>query len=175
MKHIPGQDLVWSFNFSTSFCFLRQWKFSFCPLLSIVPLMFNFAPSQLTPSPIFKPACQPLPCLGNWSEHWQPPVKILPFQFITYFVASFWKVNAEAKNLFGDSTIHYLGQEKSNSLRGSTEVVNIHYLGQIQNLGQNTDLVLFRFDFTEQQVQPGRKRCLMPWVRGCPPGVCLEL
>ena len=43
----------------------------------------------------------------------------------------------EAKNLFGDSNIHYLGQEKSNSLRGSTEVVNIHYLGQIQNLGQN--------------------------------------
>ena len=46
-------------------------------------------------------------------------------------------MKAEAKNLFGDSTIHYLGQQKSNSLRGSTEVVNIHYLGQIQNLGQN--------------------------------------
>ena len=29
------------------------------------------------------------------------------------------------------------------------------------------DVVLFRLDFTgqsEQQVQPGRKRCLMPWV-----------
>ena len=46
-------------------------------------------------------------------------------------------MKAEAKNLFGDSNIHYLGQEKSNSLRGSTEVVNIHNLGQIQNLGQN--------------------------------------
>ena len=38
------------------------------------------------------------------------------------------------------SKIHHLGQEKSNSLRGSTEVVNIHYLGQIQNLGQNNSL-----------------------------------
>ena len=35
------------------------------------------------------------------------------------------------------SKTHHLSQEKSNSLRGSTEVVNIHYLGQIQNLGQN--------------------------------------
>ena len=46
-------------------------------------------------------------------------------------------MKAEANNLFGDSNIHYLGQEKSNSLRGSTEILNIHYLGQIQNLGQN--------------------------------------
>ena len=29
--------------------------------------------------------------------------------------------------------IHYLGQEKSNSLHGSTQVVNIHYFGQIKN------------------------------------------
>ena len=36
------------------------------------------------------------------------------------------------------SKIHYLGQEKSNSLLGSTQVLNIHYLGQIHNLGQNT-------------------------------------
>ena len=35
------------------------------------------------------------------------------------------------------SKIHYLGQEKSNSLHGSTQVVNIHCLGQIHNLGQN--------------------------------------
>ena len=35
------------------------------------------------------------------------------------------------------SKIHYLGQEKSNSLLRSTQVVNIHYLGQIHNLGQN--------------------------------------
>ena len=35
------------------------------------------------------------------------------------------------------SKIHYLGQEKSNSLHGSTQVVNIHYLGQIHNLGRN--------------------------------------
>ena len=35
------------------------------------------------------------------------------------------------------SKIHYLGQEKSISLHGSTQVVNIHYLGQIHNLGKN--------------------------------------
>ena len=52
-------------------------------------------------------------------------------------------MKAEAKNLFGDSNIYYLGQEKSNSLRGSTEVVNIHYLGQTQNLGQNSSIVDF--------------------------------
>ena len=39
------------------------------------------------------------------------------------------------------SKIHYLGQEKSNSLHGSTQVVNIHYLGQIHNLGQNNSNV----------------------------------
>ena len=33
-----------------------------------------------------------------------------------------------------------MGQEKSNSLHGSTQVVNIHYLGQIHNLGQNGDI-----------------------------------
>ena len=40
------------------------------------------------------------------------------------------------------SKIHYLGQEKSNSLHGSTQVVNIHYLGQIHNLGQNIYIML---------------------------------
>ena len=34
------------------------------------------------------------------------------------------------------SKIHYLGQEKSNSLHGSTQVVNIHYLGQNRNAGE---------------------------------------
>ena len=38
------------------------------------------------------------------------------------------------------SKIHYLGQEKLNSLHGSTQVVNIHYLGQIHNLGQNRNI-----------------------------------
>ena len=38
------------------------------------------------------------------------------------------------------SKIHYLGQGKSNSLDGSTQVVNIHYLGQIHNLGQNSSI-----------------------------------
>ena len=38
------------------------------------------------------------------------------------------------------SKIRYLGQEKSNSLHGSTQVVNIHYLGQIHNLGQNKQI-----------------------------------
>ena len=46
-------------------------------------------------------------------------------------------MKAQAQSLFGDSNVHYLGQEKSNSLHGSTQVVNIHYLGQIHNLGQN--------------------------------------
>ena len=40
------------------------------------------------------------------------------------------------------SKIHYLGQEKLNSLHGSTQVVNIHYLGQIHNLGQNSTVTL---------------------------------
>ena len=44
-------------------------------------------------------------------------------------------------SLLGSKT-HYLGQEKSNSLHGSTQVVNIHYLGQIHNLGQNMSTVL---------------------------------
>ena len=38
------------------------------------------------------------------------------------------------------SKIRYFGQEKSNSLHGSTQVVNIHYLGQIHNLGQNISI-----------------------------------
>ena len=43
------------------------------------------------------------------------------------------------------SKIHHLGQEKSNSLRGSTKVVNvnIHYLGQIQNLGSEQYVLNF--------------------------------
>ena len=35
------------------------------------------------------------------------------------------------------SKIHHLGQEKSNSLHGSTQVVNIHYLGQNSMIGEN--------------------------------------
>ena len=42
------------------------------------------------------------------------------------------------------SKIHYLGQEKSNSLHGSTQVANIHYLGQINNLGQNRNIEEFQ-------------------------------
>ena len=49
------------------------------------------------------------------------------------------------------SKIHYLGQEKSNSLHGSTQVVNIHYLGQIHNLGQNRSASLvFSLLFTNE-------------------------
>ena len=40
------------------------------------------------------------------------------------------------------SKIHYLGQEKLNSSHGSTQVVNIHYLGQIHNLGQNISITI---------------------------------
>ena len=43
------------------------------------------------------------------------------------------------------SKIHYLGQGKSNSLHGSTQVVNIHYLGQIHNLGQNSTIIVQSF------------------------------
>ena len=50
-------------------------------------------------------------------------------------------MKAQAQSLFGDSNVHCLGQkfitwgqEKSNLLHGSTQVVNIHYLGQ------NTDV-----------------------------------
>ena len=39
-------------------------------------------------------------------------------------------MKAQAQSLFGDSNAHFLGQEKSNALHGSTQVVNIHYLGQ---------------------------------------------
>ena len=39
--------------------------------------------------------------------------------------------------------IHHLGEEKSNSLRGPTQAVNIHYLGQIHNLGQNKYIECF--------------------------------
>ena len=45
------------------------------------------------------------------------------------------------------SKIHYLGQEKSNSLHGSTQVVNIHKLGQIHNLGQNMDMSVSKIIF----------------------------
>ena len=44
------------------------------------------------------------------------------------------------------SKIHYLGQEKSNSLHGSTQVVNIHYLGQTHNLGQNRVMTVCLYD-----------------------------
>ena len=66
--------------------------------------------------------------------------------FITYFVTSFLLIlkheSTSPEFVWGfqcsllGSKIHYLGQEKSNSLHGSTQVVNIHSLGQIHNLGQ---------------------------------------
>ena len=119
-------------------------KFSFCPLLSLVPLMFNFSASQLTPWPIFLYSCQPLSCLGHWSEHWQPPVNPPLLSVHNLFCSLVLKRESRSQeyvwgfqySLLG-SKIHHLGQEKLNSLRGSTEVVNIHYLGHIQNLGQN--------------------------------------
>ena len=51
----------------------------------------------------------------------------------------------------------------------SSYLAQSSYLVRNSNLVPRADFVLFRsrFDFTEQQVQPGRKRCLMPWVRGC--------
>ena len=47
-------------------------------------------------------------------------------QFITYFVASFWNVKAEANNMFGDSNIHNLGQKFITSVKKN----QIHYVGQ---------------------------------------------
>ena len=64
-------------------------------------------------------------------------------------------VKAQAQSLFGDSNVHCLGQKftawiknsllgsrKSNSLHGSTQIVDIHYLGQIHNLGQNYSIII---------------------------------
>ena len=51
------------------------------------------------------------------------------------------------------------------------KVLNIEY--KVLNIATNRQRYQNRLcpfplrDFTEQQVQPGRKRCLMPWVRGC--------
>ena len=44
-----------------------------------------------------------------------------------------------------------LGLRKIESLHGSTQVVNIHYLGQIHNLGQNKFLKLARKQTSERQ------------------------
>ena len=109
--------------------------------------MFNFLASQI-PGPIF---CTPA-SLGHASV---TGMSIGNLQYILLhdihnllcdlilkhestsleFVWGFWC------SLLG-SKIHYLGQEKSNSLHGSTQVVNIHYLGQIHNLGQNSVISL---------------------------------
>ena len=42
-------------------------------------------------------------------------------------------MKAEPQNFFGDSNVHYLAQEKSNSLHGSTQVMNIHYVSVNSN------------------------------------------
>ena len=47
MKHIPGQDLI--FQFFNFILLSPSMKFSFCLLMSIISLMFNFSASQLTP------------------------------------------------------------------------------------------------------------------------------
>ena len=63
--------------------------------------------------------------------------------FITYFVAVLKHESKSPEFVWGfqcsllRSKIHHLGQEKSNSLPRSTQAVNIHYLDQIHNLGQN--------------------------------------
>ena len=49
-----------------------------------------------------------------------------PCHVITYFVASFWNVKAEAKNMFGDSNIHYLGQKFITWVKKN----EIHYVGK---------------------------------------------
>ena len=63
------------------------------------------------------------------------------------------------------SKIHYLGQEKSNSLHGSTQVVNIHYLGQIHNLGQNRG-VKFALERQRPDSEFSENYDLLPCVRG---------
>ena len=59
------------------------------------------------------------------------------------------------------SKIHYLGQEKSNSSHGSTQVVNIHYLGQIHNLGQNNNTTYFTIQCHYARRLPVGKRLLV--------------
>ena len=104
--------------------------------------MFNFLASQI-PGPIF---CTPA-SLGHASV---TDMSIGNLQYILLhhihnllcdLILKHESTNPEFVwgfqcSLLG-SKIHYLGQEKSNSLHGSTQVVNIHYLGQIHNLGQN--------------------------------------
>ena len=97
--------------------------------------MFNFSVSQFTPRLIFCTPASP----GHASVIGRAPAgssKYSSVMFITYNVASFWNMKAQAQSLFGDSNAHFLGQEKSNALHGSNQVLNIHYLGQINNLGQ---------------------------------------
>ena len=101
-------------------------KFSFCPLLSIDPLMFNFSASQLTPWPIFYTPAGPCHASVTGQSIGSLQKILLPCQFITYFVASFWNLKPEAKNLFGDSNIHYLGQKFITWVKK----IRIHYVDQ---------------------------------------------
>ena len=97
-----------------------------------------------------------MPRLGNWHQHRQPPVNPPPWYswpILCGLILKHDSTNPEFVwgfkcSLIG-SKIHYLGQEKSNSLHGSTQVVNIHYLGQIRNLGQNS---IFGFQFGNQRL-----------------------
>ena len=101
--------------------------------------MFNFLASQI-PGPIF---CTPASLghasvtgmsIGNLQYILHHDLHNLLCDLILKHEPEFvWGFQC---SLLG-SKIHYLGQEKSNSLHGSTQVVNIHYLGQIHNLGQN--------------------------------------
>ena len=79
--------------------------------------------------------------------HWQPPAHLLSD---IHYLFSGLVLKHESKSpefvwrsqcsLLGPK-LHYLSQEKSNSLHGSTQVVNIHHLGHIHNLGQNTSYI----------------------------------
>ena len=118
-------------------------KFLFCPLLSIVFVMFNFLVSQLIPRPIFCTPASPGHAsvtgtsIGSLQSILLRDIQNLFCDLILKRESTcpefVWGFQC---SLLG-SKIHHLGEEKSNSLHGSTQVVNIHYLGQIHNLDQN--------------------------------------
>ena len=70
------------------------------------------------------------------------------------------------------SKIHYLGQEKSNSLHGSTQVVNIHYLGQIHNLGQSISIAKGQYLLSLQRCKD-QATCLQPQFAYYPADYCM--
>ena len=94
--------------------------------------MFNFSARQLHDTLAnFLYPCQPRPCPSNWPEHWQPPVNPPPYDHNLFCSLVLKHESRSPEFVWGfqcslpGSKIHHLGQEKSNSLRGPTQAVNI--------------------------------------------------